>query len=75
MFGLVPRDTTFDNVVDELVTDISIRDTVLSFEPRKLKKNNMVRLVRDKFSDKTETFEGLRRTISDIELYFSGLNC
>ncbi len=71
--GLIPRDKSFDNVVDELVTDISIRDTVLSFEPRKLKKKKMVDIVCNGFVNEAGTFDGFKRTITDIESYFAGL--
>lgn len=71
--GLIPRDKSFDSVVDDLVTDISIRDTILSLEPQKLKKKKMVGVVYDKFAKKEKTFDGFKRTVTDIDNYFSKL--
>ena len=69
--GLVPRDKSLDCVIDELVSDISIRDTILTFEPQKLKKKQMVSCLREHFSNNATAFTGFEKTIQDIESYFS----
>lgn len=68
--GLIPRDKSLDNIIDDLVEDISIRDTILSFEPKKLKKKSMVSVLRDNFSADATAFSGFERTIQEIEAWF-----
>ena len=68
--GLIPRDKSLDSVIDELVPDISIRDTIISFEPQKLKIKRMVSCLQEKFVDDAEAFSGFRKTIEDIENFF-----
>ena len=67
---LVPRDKSLDNVIDELFSDGDTRDTILTFEPAKLKKKKMVALLKENFSDDTDKFLGFARTVADIERYF-----
>lgn len=68
--GLVPRNKTLDNVIDDLVEDTSIRDTILTFEPKKLHKKQMVKYLKDNFAENPLAFSGFARTISDIETFF-----
>ena len=68
--GLIPRDKSLDNVIDDLVEDTSIRDTILSYEPKKLKKKSMVSVLRDNFSTDASVFSGFERTIQEIETWF-----
>ena len=68
--GLVPRDKSLDNVIDELVDDIEIRDTILTFEPKKLKKKQMVKYLKNNFGQDASAFTGFNRTIEDIEKFF-----
>jgi len=68
--GLVPRDKSLDNIIDDLFTDIDIRDTILMFEPTKLKKKKMVELLQAGFGDNADAFYGFKRTVADIEKYF-----
>lgn len=67
--GLIPRDKSLDSVIDELIVEPSIRDTILSFEPKKLKKR-MVSCLRENHENDTEAFIGFKRTIETIEKYF-----
>lgn len=68
--GLIPRNKSLDNVIDELVEDIEIRDTILTFEPKKLKKKQMVAYLKGNFSEDTSAFSGFAKTIKDIEKFF-----
>lgn len=65
--GLVPRDKSLDNVIDELVEDVEIRDSILTFEPKKLKKKQMVKYLKSHFGQDTRAFTGFNRTIEDIK--------
>lgn len=69
--GLVPRDKTLDSVIDELVENTDVRDTILSFNPKVLKKKRIVDLLKCN-ADKKATTAGLLRTVQKIELYFCG---
>ena len=69
--GLIPRNKTLDNVIDDLVPDITIRDTVLTFEPGELKKKKMVECLREHFEGDVDAFVGFERTIKDIEVFFT----
>ncbi|MFR6065174.1 MAG: ATP-dependent nuclease [Eubacterium sp.] len=68
--NLVPRNKTLDNVIDDLVEDVSIRDSILSFNPANLKKKKIVNLL-NKYDDKSSATLGLVRTIRKIEEYFA----
>ena len=68
--GLIPHDKSLDCVIDELVLDVSIRDTILTFNPLELKKKRMVSCLRENFLNDASAFEGFKRTIEDIENYF-----
>ena len=68
--GLIPRDKSLDNVIDELVDDIGVRDTILTFEPKKLKKKQMVACLKSHFYEDASMFSGFERTIKDIEAFF-----
>ena len=68
--GLIPRDKSLDNVIDELVDDIGVRDTILTFEPKKLKKKQMVACLKSHFYEDANMFSGFERTIKDIEAFF-----
>ncbi len=68
--GLIPRDKSLDCVIDELVSDVAIRDTILTFEPAKLKKKQMVSCLQKNFSDDPAAFLGFKRTIDDLETFF-----
>lgn len=70
--GLVPRDKTLDNTIDELIENVDIRDTILTFEPRMLKKKKIVELLASWPNSKDATV-GLLRTIKKIEDYFQYL--
>lgn len=67
---LIPRDKSLDNVIDELVENIEVRDTILTFEPKKLKKKQMVTYLKENFGEDIEAFSGFARTITDIEAFF-----
>ncbi len=69
--GLVPRDKTLDSVIDELVDNTDVRDTILSFAPKALKKKRIVELLKGD-ANKKETTAGLLRTVQKIESYFCG---
>lgn len=66
---LVPRNKTLDNVIDELVTNIKVRDTVLSFEPKELKKKQIVELLKTE-SDIKGITAGFIKTIRRLEDFF-----
>lgn len=68
--GLIPHDKSLDNVIDELVDDIGVRDTILTFEPKKLKKKQMVACLKSHFYEDASMFSGFERTIKDIEAFF-----
>ena len=40
----VPRNKTLDSIIDELIDNPDVRDTILSFAPRVLKKKRIVEL-------------------------------
>ena len=67
--GLVPRDKTLDNVIEELVEDTNIRDTILTFNPKKLKKKKIVDLLKTD-ENKFEATIGMKRTIKKLEDFF-----
>lgn len=69
--GLVPRNKTLDNIIDDLFTDLPVKNTILTFEPAKLKKKKMVSILQEHFDDKAQAFAGFSRTIQDIEKYFA----
>lgn len=68
--GLVPRDKSLDNVIEDMFTDLEIRDTILTFEPAELKKKKMVDILKEHFSNNADAFSGFARTVDDIEKYF-----
>ena len=68
--GLIPRVKSLDTVIDELVDDASLRDTILTFEPKKLKKKQMVKYLREQFETKAEDFAGFEKTIRALEDFF-----
>lgn len=67
--GLIPRNKTLDNVIDELVDDLSIRDTILAFEPKELKKNKILEFLKSS-NNIYDITKGLERTIQKMESYF-----
>lgn len=67
--GLVPRDKALDFVIDDLVDNIRIRDTILTFSPKELKKKRIVELLKN-YVDKYSATLGFKRTIQKIENYF-----
>ncbi len=67
--GLTPRDKTLDSTIDELVDHTDIRDTILSFSPKKLKKKKIVELLNSS-ADKKSATEGMKRTVQKIQEYF-----
>lgn len=67
--GLVPRDKTLDSVIDELVEDTEVRDTILTFSPKTLRKKKIANLL-EACKDKKAVTMGLKRTIQKIEDYF-----
>lgn len=67
--GLVSRDKPLDSTIDDLVDNIDIRDTILSFAPKKLKKKKIVELLNSN-ADKKKATNGMKRTIQKIEEYF-----
>lgn len=69
--GLVPRDKTLDSIIDELIENPDVRDTILSFAPKVLKKKRIVELLKGN-TDKKATTAGLLRTVQKIESYFCG---
>lgn len=69
--GLVPRDKTLDSIIDELIDNPDVRDTILSFAPRVLKKKRIVELLKGN-TDKKATTAGFLRTVQKIESYFCG---
>ncbi len=68
--GLVPRNKTLDSVIEDLVQDSAIRETVLMFEPGDLKTKRMILCLKENFKDKAVAFSGFARTITDIEAFF-----
>lgn len=69
--GLVPRDKTLDSIIDKLVESTDVRDTILSFEPKSLKKKRILELLKGT-DDKKSATVGLLRTVQKIESYFCG---
>ena len=68
--GLIPRDKSFDDIIDELVEEPIIRDTIVSFEPKKLKKKKMANFLRENHENEAEVFIGFKRTIEAMERFF-----
>lgn len=68
--GLVPRNKTLDSVIEDLVKDVTIRETILMFVPGDLKKKRMLSCLKENFKEKADVFRGFARTISDIETFF-----
>lgn len=69
--GLVPRDKTLDSMIDELVELPAVRDTILSFAPKTLKKKGIVELLKAHENKKAAT-AGFLRTVQKIEAFFCG---
>lgn len=67
--GLVPRSKTLDTVIDNLVDDVDVRDTILTFVPKDEKKTAITRLLQ---SDPcvADAVKGFEKTIQRIEAYF-----
>lgn len=70
--GLVPRDKTLDSVIDDLVENTKIRDTILTFSPRELKNGKIVEFLKN-HEDKYSATMGFKRTIQKIEAHFQNL--
>lgn len=68
--GLIPRDKSLDMVIDELVEEPSIRDTIVSFEPKHLKKKQMLKSLCENFAEHADAFAGFKKTILKIESFF-----
>ena len=68
--GLIPRQKSLDETIDELVENADTKETILTYEPKKLKKKAMVKCLRDNFEDDASAFSGFARTIDSIEKYF-----
>lgn len=69
--GLVPRDKTLDSIIDELVENADVRDTILTFGPKSLKKKRILELLKG-ITDKQAATVGFLRTVQKIESYFCG---
>lgn len=67
--NLIPRDKTLDNVMDELVDDIEIRDTILTFDPKELKKKRIVEVLKNEGKQYDFT-KGFKRTLDKLSQYF-----
>ena len=65
---LITRSKTLDNIIEDTVDDIRVRDTVLTFKPAELKKKRIVRLLKN--SDTKSVTEGFKNTIAELESYF-----
>lgn len=70
--GLVPRDKSLDSVIDDLVENTKIRDTILTFSPRDIKKGKIVKFL-ENHEDKYSATIGFKRTIQKIEAHFQNL--
>ena len=68
--GLVPRDKTLDSMIDELVELPAVRDTLLSFAPKTLKKKGIVELLKAHENKKAAT-AGFLRTVQKICLLYT----
>lgn len=70
--GLIPRDKPLDVVIDDIVDNIDIRDTILTLTPKDDNKMSIAKLVqsRGKDSDISEIVKGFTKTIERIESYF-----
>ncbi len=67
--GLVPRNKTLDVIIDELVNNIDVRDTILTFVPKDEKKTAISNLLQ-KEHNLLEAVKGFDKTIQRIENYF-----
>ena len=68
--GLIPRNKTLDSVIVDLINDEVIRDTILTFEPKELKKNKICELLKKSESVHENTI-GLKKTLKNLEEYFA----
>ena len=66
---LLSRDKTLDNVIEDSVDDIRIRDTILTFSPGKYKKKKILELLK-RNSDPKSVTAGMVRTIKKLDEYF-----
>ncbi len=67
--GLLPRSKTLDNVIDELVDDVQVRDTILTLSPKDEKKTAIAALLQNE-PNLSDTVKGFEKTIQKIESYF-----
>ena len=67
--SLIPSDRTLQAVMEELIPDSAIRDTILCYEPMKTNKKKILSLLQQE-TDKKAATEGFVRTIQKIEEYF-----
>ena len=67
--GLVPRSKTLDTVIDDLVDNVDVRDTILTFVPKDEKKTAITRLLQSD-SCVADAVKGFEKTIQRIEAYF-----
>ena len=71
--GLVPRDKTLDSIIDELVENTDVRDTILYFEPKSLKKKRILELLKGT-DDKKSATVGLLKTVQKSNRISVGIN-
>ena len=70
--GLIPRDKPLDAVIDDLVYNLDIRDTILTLKPKDDNKMSIAKLLQSmgKNSDTFDIVKGFSKTIERIESYF-----
>jgi hypothetical protein len=69
---LLRREKSLDNVIEDAVEDISIRDTIVYCNPHKDKKDRILSYVKNKIQEGSsiELFNGFARTIQKLEDQF-----
>lgn len=68
----LPRDKSIDSVLDEIIEDRQIRETIANYNPHEDKKMNLCRMVEriDKADEIVNIFEGFEKTIINIQKFF-----
>lgn len=64
----LPRDKSIDSVLDEIIEDRQIRETIANYNPHEDKKMNLCRMVEriDKADEIVNIFEGFEKTIINL---------
>lgn len=69
----LPRDKAIDTILDEIIVNTNLRETIANFNPHKDKKINFCDMVERIYQQENtkDIFNGFKKTVSKIEQFFT----